>query len=36
MTDKVEKEVKKSDDGLAAKVRKLEETIKNVVAPLER
>jgi len=36
MTDKVEKEVKKSDDGLAAKVRKLEETIKNVIATLER
>jgi len=36
MTDKVEKEVKKSDDGLAAKVRKLEETLKNVVSTLER
>jgi hypothetical protein len=36
MTDKIKEEVKKSDDGLAAKVRKLEETIKTVVATLER
>jgi hypothetical protein len=36
MTEKIKEEVKKSDDGLAAKVRKLEETIKNVVATLER
>jgi len=36
MTDKIKEEVKKSDDGLAAKVRKLEETVKTVVATLER
>jgi len=35
MTEKIEKEVKKSDDGLSAKVRKLEETLNRVVKTIE-